>query len=494
MEEELFAGIISMCSVRILQRLRLISSKRTLRKPKKPIKVVLQNVMENVKRIKTEKMPDKELQSTQFLFRTRVKEVIRLIDLWWGHQTTTRLGDLVKGIYHLHQVTKLSTLFDLIPTLDMQRDEKASLLNTISKVARYREAARILYRTAKRIPLARQMIVVPVKLPKEAFSFASASAYSPVLLSTVTRIDQQYHQQRLFSRVCHLLNTTGEKAAGQFSEQVHRTLREAKIHAEVQLVTHCELQKLKIPPRVFCSSKDACFLCSSLIHLFKSFHTPRCHGRLYPSWRLPALPQMKEIEQRFSKALENSIKKSLFMLSTRQQKTIYPCPNESTLLMIPASETTKSSSVQYELDRVDRQPLLPKISEKKNQFVLSLTEASCTLPKSASTARLQLDEAPVEEVLSQGSRLLGCLFPGRASPFYIAGHLEIEIEYVIGLNSIEYSIEWLAGKDMEKVRGGRHPFLDAESIASEVSLQNQNGLHVMAKGTTLSVVWHPKKA
>ena len=144
-------------------------------------------------------MPDKELQSTQFLFRTRVKEVIRLIDLWWGHQTTTCLGDLVKGIYHLHQVTKLSTLFDLIPTLDMQRDEKASLLNTISKVAHYREAARILYCTAKRIPLARQMIVVPVKLPKEAFSFASASAYSPVLLSTVTCIDQQYHQQRLFS-------------------------------------------------------------------------------------------------------------------------------------------------------------------------------------------------------------------------------------------------------------------------------------------------------
>ena len=82
-------------------------------------------------------MPDKELQSTQFLFRTRVKEVIRLIDLWWGHQTTTCLGDLVKGIYHLHQVTKLSTLFDLIPMLDMQWDEKASLLNTISKVACY---------------------------------------------------------------------------------------------------------------------------------------------------------------------------------------------------------------------------------------------------------------------------------------------------------------------------------------------------------------------
>lgn len=143
----------------------------------------------------------------------------------------------------------------------MQQDAKTSLLNTISKVSRYREAARILYRAAKKIPLARQMIVVRVKLPEEAFSFASASTYSPVLLSTVTRIDQQYHQQRLSSRVCHLLNTTEEKAAGQFSEQVHRTLREAK----AQLVTHCQLQKPKFPPRVFCSSKDACFLCGSLM-------------------------------------------------------------------------------------------------------------------------------------------------------------------------------------------------------------------------------------
>lgn len=349
-----------MCSVRILQRLRLISGKRKLRKPRKPIKVVLQNVMEYVRQIRAEKMPDKKLQSTQSLFKKRAKEVVRLIDLWRGHQTANRSGDLVKGIYHLHQVRKLSTLFDLIPAFDMQRDEKTSLFNIISKIARYREAARILYRIAKKSLLARQMIVVPVKLPEEAFSFASTGTYSPVLLSTVTRIDQQYHQHRLFSRVCHLLNTTGEKAAGQFSEQVYRTLREAKIHAEVQLITHCELQKPKIPPRVFCSSKDACFLCSSLIHLYKKFHTPRCHGRLYPSWRLPALPQMKEIEQRFNNALEDSITKSPSMLSTRQQKTIHPFPNESTLLAIPGSETTKYSSAQYGLERADRQPLSPQ--------------------------------------------------------------------------------------------------------------------------------------
>lgn len=144
MEEEHFVRIISICSTHILQQLHLILSKRKLRKPKKLTKLVLQNVMEYVKQIKIEQMPDKDLQSTMSLFRTKAKDVVRLIDLWRGHQTLTCLGDLVKGVYHLHQVTKLNTLFDLIPTLDMQQDAKISLLNTISKVSHYQEAARIL--------------------------------------------------------------------------------------------------------------------------------------------------------------------------------------------------------------------------------------------------------------------------------------------------------------------------------------------------------------
>lgn len=115
------------------------------------------------------------------------------------------------------------------------------------------------------------MTAVPVKLPEEAFSFASYNTYTPSLLSTVTRIDKQYHQHKLFSQVCHLLNTTVEEASSQFSGQVRRTLREAKIHAEIQLVTYCELQKPKLPPRVFCSSKDACLFAVLLSSCIKGF-------------------------------------------------------------------------------------------------------------------------------------------------------------------------------------------------------------------------------
>ena len=82
--------------------------------------------------------------------------------------------------------------------------------------------------------------------------------------------------------------------------------------------------------------------------------------------------------------------------------------------------------------------------------------------------------------------------PDRISPFYIAGPLKIEIEYIVGLKSIEYSIEWLWKKTRENVPEGLHPLFDAESTVSEVSLQNQNGVYIAAKGTMLRLTWNPK--
>ena len=82
----------------------------------------------------------------------------------------------------------------------------------------------------------------------------------------------------------------------------------------------------------------------------------------------------------------------------------------------------------------------------------------------------------------------------RTSSLYIAGPLKIEIEYVVGLKSIEYSIEWLTEEDMGKVPEGLHPLFDAESIVGEVSLQNQNGVYITAKGIMLKLAWHPKTA
>jgi hypothetical protein len=75
------------------------------------------------------------------------------------------------------------------------------------------------------------------------------------------------------------------------------TLKKVEIHAEIQLLFYCELKASELPPRVICSSKDACFLCNALIFTHGNMHTPRSHGRLYPGWRLPFFPKLNEIEQ-----------------------------------------------------------------------------------------------------------------------------------------------------------------------------------------------------
>jgi hypothetical protein len=191
---------------------------------------------------------------------------------------------------------------------------RKNLLNIINKVSRYREAAKFLYRTAKKIPLVRRMKIVLVGLPQSVFQKIPANQSTPTLPSTVSRISALHGQQGNVSQVCQLLNVSEVEANDRFAQQTRKTLKDAKIHAEIQLLFYCELEASKLPPRVVCSTKDACFLCNAFIRMFGKIHTPRCHGRLYPGWRLPFSPRLKEMEQRFNRELANYIRNSLTTL------------------------------------------------------------------------------------------------------------------------------------------------------------------------------------
>jgi hypothetical protein len=74
----------------------------------------------------------------------------------------------------------------------MDPASRKNLLNIISKVARYREAARFLYRTAKKIPLVRKMKIVLVGLPQGTFQKLPANQHTPTLSSTFSRINELY--------------------------------------------------------------------------------------------------------------------------------------------------------------------------------------------------------------------------------------------------------------------------------------------------------------
>ncbi|KAI1417315.1 hypothetical protein F5Y13DRAFT_83058 [Hypoxylon sp. FL1857] len=352
-EIEVFKAIVSMCLRRILHRLRLRGSKIHYQS----IEKALQRAYEHLRHANRGNFKKNGLLPVLDEFLRNASEVLKLVRSWAGHQTDLRLEELVEGIYRLRKVGDLSALFENghIPDQIMDPGLRRSLLNMISKVARYREAARFLYRMGKKFPLARRMRVVIAQWSKEAFERVQDDTHTPRLKSTISLTEGLKDREKDLPYICRLLDDgkgpgrgkiTSKKAESKFAEQTRETLRNAKVHAEIQLLYYCEQN---IPhnrlPRVVCSSKDACWLCNEFILLYEKIHMPKSHGRLYPGWRLPALrkPEFEDLANRYNQRLQGSLRDSLKRLVEIKKRTNYPDPNESTLLTLYLSDSTLST-------------------------------------------------------------------------------------------------------------------------------------------------------
>lgn len=165
-----------MCSRRILGHLRLLAKDRG--NPKQPFKVVLDEAINSLKKI--------DRQATHSLsvgsFIERARDVVKLIDSWVNHQKLAELEHLVEGIHELKQVGNLQVLMDR----DMCPSSRQNLINIVSRVSRYREAARFLYRTAKKLPLLRRTELMIVNLPAQVFQHPPGQNHIPDLVSVIS--------------------------------------------------------------------------------------------------------------------------------------------------------------------------------------------------------------------------------------------------------------------------------------------------------------------
>ncbi|KAI1080572.1 hypothetical protein F5B20DRAFT_103714 [Whalleya microplaca] len=358
--DDVFKAIVSMCSMRILQRLRFTSSYKNKGKP--PVKDALRKAIDYFRHAELRQFDDPGLFTAAFAFVYKGKKVVALIDAYTKHQTQPRLEELIDGIYHLRwQVRPLRALLDKISPTTMEQSARDHLYNMINKVARYREAARLLCYTARNIPLVRRMRTILAELPEEAFNRVPLpDSYNLSLDAKLSKTQGLKKGEMNLDRICNLLQTNKKDANKQFGTQTKQTLKESKIHAEIQLLYFIEMRPLssssssRTPlrvPRVVCSSKDACWLCNCFILMYGRIHTPKCHGRLYPGWRLPALggPIFADLANRYNQRLQNQARDSIRLLLRRAERTAYPDPNESTLLTLRWSNSTLASAIPPEV-------------------------------------------------------------------------------------------------------------------------------------------------
>jgi hypothetical protein len=373
-KDDLLAKIVAMCSKRICCRLKLAKKKRSSRsdaeKKRDSFKTALEKAIEHVSTlaegIESLDCSDvsnasgisessESLESPPSAFIKAAKNVIRKLNAWAKHQVDARLVDVVDAVHELDSIKGHRDLIRGVPNNILDPNLRHSLINIITKIARYKESGRTLYSRAKHIPQLRNMKVVIVALPAACWHRSPPLQTDLDLQSTILRAGapKKYN----IDLICRFLKEDRGEAEEDFEEQTRSTLKDGKFHAEIQILYYCEHTRPAFPPRVVCSSKDACYLCNAFIAAHQKWHTPRTHGKLYPGWRLPKLAAMTSVEDQFNQLLETQVKQSLRLLMHRRERTQYVDPAESTIMtLVPSCSTLRESARAMSSAEAERQP------------------------------------------------------------------------------------------------------------------------------------------
>ncbi|KAJ5129597.1 uncharacterized protein N7515_005636 [Penicillium bovifimosum] len=437
-----------MCSPRVLCRLRLERGTT-----KRPIQDLLKDTIFSIRRIEAQKLHNKDLSLVSELFISEANKVIQLVVRWLKHQTLDELSDLVEGIHHLQQTApRYHELLNIISNHDMYPTSRSSFLNIIRKISRYWEAARKLYRTAKKFPLVRNMEIQLANLPKKAFEGQIDTSKFPDLCSSLSKLGLA-KGQRSVPLLCRNLKIDENAARARHKGAQNRQ----KLHAEIQIIAFCEMQARRPFPRVVSSSKDACFLCNTFIQLHGRMHTPRAHGRPYPGWRLPILPEFGALQHTLNQWLGKTLRQDISRGLAQRKLSIHPFPNESNLLTLSDSSTTVNQPELLSENSVGRMTSIRRsstLSEGPPRYGPLLD-----LSRNSSTGTVSHSENFVETVyLAQGELINDFVRFSRPFHLYTAESLEVHLELKDQATSgtregsLGYGIERLTTDNFQSIR------------------------------------------
>lgn len=253
-----------------------------------------------------------------------------------GLEILIQIVTTCQRIHHhriLHQV--LTSLSGLEP------GSRTSIALTITKLGRYSAVSRFLLQAARKYPVFSRVRISAVcfrapNLPATELDSMSAHLIHSLLNGPKLRkLASRFHGSSSFA----------------IKDYIRQEATSAiPVHAEVQLLFHYERNSCPLPPRIMCSSKQACFLCDLFFKIHGRFIVPSTHGRLYEKWALP--DAVKSIANAdgdilttlgsFASAIENALLREI-----QSSRKSYPDPYESIILhsavCLPSNLSTTSA-------------------------------------------------------------------------------------------------------------------------------------------------------
>lgn len=475
------------------------------------------------------------------MFLGEARNVLKLAVSWKKYREVSKLEEVVEAVNSFRQTEKFKEILESIPNRHVAPTTRCHLLNMICKVSRYRECARILFRAARKSVLVRQMHVVVVELQNEAFNRPAMSPeYCPDIHTAISRAPNLTKSQKDVKQMCDLLKIPVQAANTEYGKRVENTLKNSKIHAEIQLLYYHQTtlihEQLRLP-RVICSSKSACWLCNAFILHHGKIYTPRSHGRLYPGWRLPNLHGgwFNNIAATFNQRLENVLTESLRTLHRRREKTTYHYPIESTVSTItwlsglPNDQKLPDNLVKNEELEESNAILVQDITEsvketkttgqgKPNSEEVPAKDANL---KDCAGSDTPLSWSPVSVIkssasddantssgdASQGPQENARTYRvalGDISPIYPSGPLQLQFEYARGHQEPTHgddsprqllcAVEWLSREAFQRLELKAGVVIDAGPLTEEEvshSTDTANNIYLSVEEAVLKLTMRP---
>ncbi|KAI0137096.1 hypothetical protein BJ170DRAFT_711138 [Xylariales sp. AK1849] len=398
--DEVFHEVVALCRPRILSRLR--SSKATknyVQKQRPQLLTLFRSIIEAVS--------DTPNVTAKRNFINEATPLLQSLQALEGPDSSPEderlLRKLIKRIRHFLQVVNLDT------TLEQLKKKKGALDPSIGaavkgqfcKLAHYRVVSKLLHDRARMLGIFKCYEVEKICLPPGYFYKTSLDT-KPNLASALCQYQITSSEKDTLIKLYQ--RKSNGSVAKRFAQVVGNTISSGKIHAEVQILSHCEDAGMASPTRVIASSKSACFLCNALFKLQGRYHIPDTHGKLYPGWLLPT--NVQSMAGRLPEGLDNLVraynKTILRQLLSKSKRKRHKDPHESAIFQLPLSVSSLADSLLSVVESIKGShkkllvpTIMPMVSPRGNEVEnLDLNDVAAINRSSASNTSTAEEQSP----------------------------------------------------------------------------------------------------